>query len=162
MKAFRYHALDYLLKPIQPDELIIAVNHALKDLKPKENASSVVQWMETYGQTDRKLAVPTADGFRFISLEQIMYCEADSSYSTIFLKDKKEIVVSKPLKYLCDKLEDDATFLRTHKSFLVNIRCVEEYIKEDGGSLKLNSGKLIPISRQKKEEIVEKINQFFL
>ncbi len=162
VKAFRYHALDYLLKPIQPDELIVAVNQALKDHKPTVKSSSVVQWMETYGQVDRKLAVPTADGFRFVLLEEISYIEADSSYSTVVFKDKKEIVVSKPLKYFCDKLDQDATFLRTHKSFLVNIRSVVEYLKEDGGYLKLDSGKMIPISRQKKEEIVEKINQFFL
>lgn len=161
VRAFRYHALDYLLKPIDPDAFIEAVNHALQ-VTTSEQTSNIQTWMAQYGNSDRKLAVPTADGLRFIQLDTIVYMEADSSYCSIFLNDQRTIVVSKPLKFFSDKLEKERVFLRPHKSFIINMNYLLEYVKEDGGMLKLTTGSLIPISRQKKDEVLREMNEFFL
>jgi two-component system LytT family response regulator len=161
VRAFRYHALDYLLKPIDPDAFIEAVNHALQ-ITASEQTSNLQTWMAQYGNSDRKLAVPTSDGLRFIQLDTIVYMEADSSYCSIYLNDTKAIVVSKPLKYFSDKLEKERVFLRPHKSFIINMNYLQEYVKEDGGMLKLTTGALIPISRQKKDEVLKEMNEFFL
>lgn len=161
VKAFRYHALDYLLKPIDPEDFISAVDHALK-ITPTEQSNNLQSWMAQYGNSDRKLAVPTSDGLRFIMLDSIVYLEADSSYCSIHLNDNKSVVVSKPLKFFSDKLENERIFLRPHKSYVVNMNYLQEYVKEDGGMLKLSTGRLIPVSRQKKDEVIAAMNSFFI
>lgn len=161
VKAFRYHALDYLLKPIEPEDFAKAVENALQQ-SPETHLQNLQNWMVSFGNIDRKLAIPTTDGLRFIDISSITMLQADSSYCTVYLSDNKSIVVSKPLKYFADKLIDFPTFLRPHKSFIVNMNCIAEYIKEDGGALRLHDGKKIPISRQKKEQIVKEMNAFFL
>jgi two-component system, LytTR family, response regulator len=161
IKAFRYHAIDYLLKPIDPDAFVEAVTHALQ-ISVAEQTNNLQNWLSQYGNSERKLAVPTAEGLRFILLDSIVYLEADSSYCCIYLQDQKQIVVSKPLKFFSDKLESERVFLRPHKSFIINMNFLQEYVKEDGGMLKLTTGSLIPISRQKKDEVLKELNEFFL
>lgn len=161
VKAFRYHALSYLLKPIDPDEFCAAVRHVM-ELSVSEQASNLQNWIGQYGNSERKLGIPTADGLRFIQLDNIVYMEADSSYCKIHLTDNKSVVVSKPLKYFSDKLERERVFLRPHKSYIVNMNFLHEYVKEDGGALRLQNGTLIPISRQKKDEVLREMNEFFI
>ncbi len=161
VQAFRYHALDYLLKPIDPDAFAEAVGHALS-ITSADQSTNIQQWVAHYGHSDRKLAIPTSDGLRFIQLDMIVFLEADSSYCTLHINDGKQILVSRPLKYFSDKLESDRVFLRPHKSFIINMNYLQEYIKEDGGALKLTTGHSIPISRQKKDEVLREMNNFFL
>lgn len=161
LKAFSFHAIDYLLKPIEPELFISAVNRS------RENKSAVLQndfneLLQSFGHTERKIAIPTSEGLKFIQLDHIQYFEADSSYCTIYLSNNQSVVVSKPMKYFCDKLENNPLFIRPHKSFMLNISYVSDYIKEDGGMLKLGNGKMIPISRQKKDEVLERMEKFFL
>jgi len=163
VKAFRYHALDYLLKPIDPDAFMEAVQHAMELSAGEGDLQTNLQnWMAQYGNSDRKIAIPTSEGLKFVQLDSVIYLEADSSYCNIHLSDKKQVVVSKPLKYFSDKLEGDRVFLRPHKSYIINMNYLQEYVKEDGGMLKLSNGALIPISRQKKDEILKEMNDFFL
>lgn len=163
LKAFNYHALDYLLKPIEPDSFVNAVERILS-MSKKEKVSNIdmTSLLKSLGQSDRKLGIPTSEGLKFILLERIVMFVADASYCSVFLDDRSEIVVSKPLKFFSDKLESMSTFLRPHKSYIINVHFIEEYIKEDGGSLKLSNGKLIPISRQKKDEILKELNNSFI
>lgn len=163
MKAFTYHALDYLLKPIEPEFFTKAVDRILALTPVKTNEMfDITSLLKTIGYNDRKLGIPTSDGLKFIQLDRIVMFVADASYCSVFLDDKQEIIVSKPLKFFSDKLEGVSTFLRPHKSYIVNIQYIEEYIKEDGGGLKLSNGKLIPISRQKKDEILRELNTSFI
>jgi len=162
VKAFRYHALDYLLKPIDPKAFTDAVEHALQSSTSQEQQTNLQSWMAQYGNSERKLAIPTSDGLKFVQLDSIVYLEADSSYCNIYFNDKKQAVVSKPLKYFSDKFERDRIFLRPHKSYIINMNYLQEYVKEDGGMLKLSNGAMIPISRQKKDEILKEMNDFFL
>lgn len=160
LKAFRYHALDYILKPIDPEILVDAVNQVLdkEDFLKKDSLSLI---FEQINESNKKIGIPTQEGFKFIPLEKIIFFEADSSYCFLFTSDSKQLIISKPLKYFEEKLQLERNFIRPHKSYLVNLKFVEEYQKQEGGFLKMQTGKLIPISRTKKEEILETIEQFF-
>lgn len=161
VKAFRYHAIDYLLKPIDPQLLSEAVTKIIsRKESPKKEAWD--QIIDQINHTEKKIGIPTSEGFKFISVEEIIYFEADSSYCTLFLKNNKHIIISKPLKFFEDKLSREKTFIRPHKSFFINLKYVEEYQKQDGGFLKLSTGKLIPISRNKREEVLECLEKYFM
>jgi two-component system, LytTR family, response regulator len=161
VKAFRYHAIDYLLKPIDPDAFREAVDK-VATADPVSSSENIVSWMEEFGRQGRKLSLPTSEGLTFIDIDRIEYFEADGSYCIIHMEDRGRHVISKPLKYFSEKISGNRRFMRPHKSYIVNISCIEEYIKEDGGSLRMRSGARIPISRQKKDDILRDINEYFL
>ena len=160
LKAFQYHALDYLLKPVEPELLVKAVEHIQFLKKPAPIKEFVNEMLDKH--IERKIGIPTNEGFKLMPLEQIVFLEADGSYCKIFLSNGKHLVVSKPMKFFADKLESVGYFIKPHKSYVVNIRYLEEYIREDGGSLKMVNGFHIPISRQKKDEILEFIQRTLL
>jgi two-component system LytT family response regulator len=161
VKAFRYQALDYLMKPIDSELFVEAVNQALDKVRERRSMSAD-QIMISYGNGERKISIPTADGMCFVRLDSIVSFEADSSYCKVFLDDGKEILVSKPLKFFDDKLKVNVNFIRPHKSFIVNMKFVEEYLKEEGGYIKMKNGLKIPISRQKKEDVIRDLQTHFL
>lgn len=161
VKAFRYQALDYLMKPIDSELFVEAVNQALDKVREKRSMSAD-QILISYGNGERKISIPTADGMCFVRLDSIVSFEADSSYCKVFLDDGKEILVSKPLKFFDDKLKANVNFIRPHKSFIVNMKFVEEYLKEEGGYIKMKNGLKIPISRQKKEDVIRDLQTHFL
>lgn len=161
VKAFRYHAIDYLLKPIDPDIFVDSLNKMIEQkVTLKKEAWEIV--LNQVQSSERKIGVPTVDGVKFILIENILYLEADGSYCTLNFKDSKAMIISKPLRFFEDKLENEKSFIRPHKSFLINLKYVEEYQKSDGGFLKLNSGIVVPISRNKKEEILQKLDDYFM
>ena len=161
VKAFRYHAIDYLLKPIDPEIFVTSVNQ-LKDKKeqPKKSAWELI--LNQMQSTDKKIGIPTNEGVKFVLIDEIVFFEADGSYCTINFKDSKHMIISKPLKYFEDKLQQEKSFIRPHKSFLIHLKYVEEYQKSDGGFLKLITGNIIPISRNKKEEILQSLDEYFM
>lgn len=160
VKAFRYHAIDYLLKPIDPDIFVVAIKNLLEHKgSHKKEAWEII--LNQVKNTERKIGIPTVEGVKFILIENIAYFEADGSYCKLFFKDAKQMTISKPLRYFEDKLIDEKSFIRPHKSFLINLKFVEEYQKSDGGFLKLQSNKIIPISRNKKEEILNSLDEYF-
>jgi two-component system, LytTR family, response regulator len=166
VKAFRYQALDYLMKPIDSELFVEAVNQALDKVRERRSMSAD-QITISYGNGERKISIPTADGMCFIRLDSIVSFEADSSYCKVFLDDGKEILVSKPLKFFDDKLSANVNFIRPHKirphkSFIINMKFVEEYLKEEGGYIKMRNGLKIPISRQKKEDVIRDMQMHFL
>jgi two-component system, LytTR family, response regulator len=161
VKAFRYQALDYLMKPIDSELFVDAVNQALDKVRERRSMSAD-QILISYGNGERKISIPTADGMCFVRLDSIVSFEADSSYCKVFLEDGKEILVSKPLKFFDDKLKTNVNFIRPHKSFIVNMKFVDEYLKEEGGYIKMKNGLKIPISRQKKEDVIRDLQMHFL
>lgn len=161
VKAFRYHAIDYLLKPIDPDIFVASLRKMIEQKSTlKKEAWEIV--LNQVQNNERKIGVPTVEGVKFILIENIIYFEADGSYCTLNFKDSRPMIISKPLRYFEDKLENEKSFIRPHKSFLINLKYVEEYQKSDGGFLKLNSGIVVPISRNKKEEILQKLDDYFM
>lgn len=160
LKAFRLSAIDYLLKPIQEDQLLEAVEK-LKGEKAQRNNEMQLKALSTNLMEDRNniLCVPVQSGFDYLPIDEIEYLEADGSYVKIFCTDQRSKTVSKNLKYFETALADNTNFLRSHRSFLVNMNEVVSYLKSDGGNLQLRSGQLIPVSRERKQDVQDFLNK---
>jgi two-component system, LytTR family, response regulator len=161
VKAFRFNAMDYLLKPIDLDDLEIAIKKVREKLT--SSRTTTIQQFENLAHQVRhrdnafnKIAIPTTDGFILIPLEDIIYCESDGNYTNFILKDGKKIISSYTLKQYEDMLSG-SNFFRTHKSFLVNISHITRYIKGDGGIVRMTNGKEIEVSRNNKHTLLELI-----
>lgn len=154
LKAFKYSATDYLLKPIDPDAFAEAVSKIKIDIeKTGKTKSSTIDELLSNINSFEKLGLPTSDGIRFVKVDDIVRCESDSSYTIFFMNSKDKIVVSKNLKNYEDLLSD-RKFLRIHKSHLINTRYVEQYINGDGGQVVMSDGSTVEVSRRKKEELI--------
>lgn len=161
LKAFRYEAQDYLLKPIDPELFVDAVKK-VADRKRDKEAMSHDDVLTNFGFGERKMSIPTNEGLAFVYLRDIICIEADASYCVIHTVDGHKKTISKPLKFFADKLEDHVGFIRPHKSFVVNMSHAVEYLREDGGCIRLKNELRIPIARQKKEEILRDFNRRFV
>ncbi|NOY49570.1 MAG: response regulator transcription factor [Chlorobi bacterium] len=150
IKAIKFSALDYILKPIDPQQIIDSVNK-LKSLQPRNRqvAERISNLLDNKDKID-KIALPTITGFRFVKIKSIIRCEADNNYTSFFLESKESILVTRTLKHYEDILKHD-DFVRVHQSHLINIDYVEEYVKGDGGFVKMSDGSEVGISRRKKE-----------
>ena len=155
IQAIKYSALDYLLKPLDADELKEAVKK-VKKKEPKSKKNYDVLLDNLKDQEKQKLVLPTNEGIHIIQIDNIIRCEADDYYTRIFLADKRMIMVSKTLKNT-EELLSGKSFVRSHKSHLVNLQFVKKYVKSDGGYLELKDGTTIPVSRRKKEHILNYI-----
>ena len=159
IKAIRHAALDYLLKPIDPKELVAAVEK-VKDAKYKKvlkkQYDSLLKNLDPEQLAVRKISISTTDKIHLIEVDNIIRCESDNYYTIIHFKNGTNLMVSKTLKEMEQKLEE-YNFVRTHKSHLVNIKCVINFLKEEMMVL-LSDGTKIPVSKRKKENILEIIN----
>lgn len=157
IQAIRFSALDYLLKPVDPEELKTAVQRHLEkkenEEQKKELYSNLVQNIEKKEVKDFKIAVPSTEGVHFFNVEDILRLEADSSYTHIHLAGKKPFVASKTLRHFEEMLEEFG-FIRTHKSHLVNPKHITR-ISNDSSFVLLTDGSQVEISRRKKEEVQE-------
>jgi two-component system, LytTR family, response regulator len=164
LQALQFSAVDYLLKPVDEDRLIEAVYRAEKRLAEgrKEIQSETLLYnIEKAGTpSEMRLCLPTFKGFIILKLEEVLYCEAERSYTSFHLNDGKTITVSKPLVEY-ETLLKDAGFFRVHKSFLVNLTHVREYHRGEGGFIIMSNKAEIEVSRRKKEVFLEKVKQVF-
>lgn len=151
MDALNQHAAYYLMKPINIDELIKAVDY-VRSIKEKENALEGQVLKAKPLKAEGKITLPQQDGFQVLEVGDIFFCKADDNYTEIYL-DKKKIVVSKTLKYFEDALQP-YPFARIHKSYLVNVTEVVKYKKGKGGSVVLSNGKELSVSASKKAELL--------
>lgn len=152
--AMKFSAIDYLLKPINIEELKSAVQRAEKRISMKfQNYSlqNLVQLLNNQKYTsDHRIGLPTMKEIRFVKTEQIIRCEASNNYCTFYLTGGEEILVSKPI-YEYEQLLEGYGFIRCHQSHIVNKNHIKSLIKETGGWFLMDDGKQIPISRAKKE-----------
>lgn len=159
IKAIRHAALDYLLKPIDPKELVAAVEK-VKESKYKKTLKkqydSLLKNIDPEQLVVRKISISTTDKIHLIEVDNIIRCESDNYYSILYFKNGTNLMVSKTLKEMEQKLEE-YDFVRTHKSHLVNIRCIMNFIKDEMVVL-LSDGTKVPVSKRKKEKILEIIN----
>jgi two-component system LytT family response regulator len=154
IKAIRFGALDYLLKPIDIDDLRFALEHAKERISKNQTSDFHYQSVfnnsrHTNGKLDR-IAVPTFDGIEFFNTDDIIYCEADGSYTNLLLKNHHRKLISRNLKDFENLLEDSG-FCRVHHSFLINMHHVQKYIKGDGGYVIMTDNHHVDISRRKKD-----------
>ena len=159
IKAIRHDALDYLLKPVDPKELVAAVDK-VKDAKYKKTIKkqydSLLKNIDPDQLVVKKIIISTSDKIHLIEVDNIIRCESDNYYTIIYFKDGTNLLVSKTLKEMEQKLEE-YDFVRTHKSHLVNMRCIMNFIKDEMMVL-LTDGTKVPVSKRKKERILEVIN----
>lgn len=154
IKALKINALDYLLKPIDPEELRNALDRYIEDqiLTSEEQISHLNQFKNS--QMTDTLALSTSKGLFFIKIQDIMYFEADGSYTHVILNNGESHLVSKSLANFEEVLDDDPLFFRSHKSHLVNLKFIKQYIRGEGGELIMQNGKSIVLSRIKKQEFL--------
>jgi two-component system, LytTR family, response regulator len=158
IKAIRFSALDYLLKPIDREELIQAVAKVSKSLQsPTElQLELLLQKFNVPKTPIKKIALPTMEGLQMVEIDAIISCSSDSNYTNFFLKNNKKLTASRTMKDVEDLLSD-YSFLRVHNSFLVNLNEIHKYIKGEGGYLVMSDGTNIDVSRSRKEMLLQKL-----
>lgn len=158
IKAFKFNALDYLLKPIDLDELEKAVEKVKKKAHnpagSPEIIKNAVESFKNPGKPLNKLSIPTTDGFVLIPLTDIISCEAFGNYTSFYLVGGKKITSSYTLKEY-DEMLGDQNFFRAHKSNLVNLSHVLRYVKGEGGTLVMTGGREVEVSRRNKEALMK-------
>ncbi len=151
IQAFKLSAVDYLLKPLETQDLIDAIS-----LFQKNNNYKVLK--ENLSSTSQKIGLHNVSSITFIELAKILFFQADGSYTKVFLMDGKSIMTSKSLKHFENILMHNSSFYRCHKSYIVNLNHISEYIKSDGGSLKVGE-QGIGVSADKVSILLEKLGQ---
>ncbi len=159
VRAIRFSALDYLLKPVDPDELKGAIGKVQKAIRTPQSPDQFLALLKNLAQPqtpDRRIALPVADGLEMVDVEDITYCESDSNYTVVHQKDKKRLVISRTLKEFEDIL-DPAKFVRVHHAFLINVKHVKKYIRGEGGEVIMSDGTNVAVSRRKKQDLMDSL-----
>jgi two-component system, LytTR family, response regulator len=161
LKAIKYSACDYLLKPIDADELKAAVDKVVKKKKSNSGMDNLQFLIEHLKRTDenyQKITLPTGNAYEIVNIKDIIRCEADGSYTTFYLGDKRKLVISAGLKHY-EELLPEVDFIRVHHHHLINMNHVLRFLKEDGGYAIMSDGSKIEISRRKKEAFMDRLNR---
>jgi len=154
VRAIRFNAVDYLLKPVVPEELDDAIHRALIALGGTKSPADVTSLLHQVAN-DRQIALPTSEGLTMVQIEEILYCSSDNNYTEVYLRDeKKPQVVSRPLSEF-DAFLVQQGFVRIHQSHLVNRKHIKRYVKGEGGEVIMRDGKNLPVSRRQKAELME-------
>lgn len=162
IKAFRYSALNYLLKPIDPDDLKETIRRLeeKQSIPTREQIDLLLQNVKQVSKnTIPRIALTTNDGMIFVSTQDIIYCEAESNYTNIVLVGSKKIMVSKVLKDIDEALAGP-DFFRVHNSFLINLNHIKKFVRGEGGYVVMDDGATISISRSRRQEFMELFSKF--
>jgi len=156
IKAIKFSALDYILKPVNEVEFCTAIKNAIESIESKQIETQVNNFFEHYEKKTqtKKIVLKTSDSIHLVDISDIMYCISDNSYTTFYIKNKKEIIVSKSIKEF-ESLLSVYNFFRPHQSYLVNLHYIDKITKTDGGSIVLNNKKEIPVSHRRKQALLE-------
>ena len=155
IQAFQLSAIDYLLKPVRPNQVKEAVDKALTFLGNSQINKRLSELKDSLQNSNfKKIGLPNADGVKFVNFNEIISLEADGMYTKVSTLKDATILVSKPLKFFVDLLQKINTFYRPHRSYLINLAYIKEYIKKDGGYILMENDKTISISKDKKDEFL--------
>lgn len=158
IKAFRYAAIDYLMKPIDPDELVEALKKfRASDIDESAKYALLNDRLKNHQKPNERLALHSQDRIQIVEIETIIRCESSINYTTFFFKNGDQIVVTRTLKEFEDLLSDQG-FFRVHQSHLVNTKQIKEYVKSDGGHLNMKDGTIIPVSVRKRPEVMKMLD----
>ena len=156
MQAFRFAAVDFLLKPVNPEELEVAVKHA--ETLILEHFTTQLRALEENLRTDirqkRKIVLKTLDNIHLVEIQDIIFCQSDGAYTIIHKNDGERITISKNLREFDDMLSDSG-FYRIHKSYLINLSHITRFEKQEGGYIILSNREKVPVSFRKREELME-------
>ncbi|HTF04107.1 MAG TPA: LytTR family DNA-binding domain-containing protein [Bacteroidia bacterium] len=159
IRAIKFSALDYLLKPVDPDELVAAVEK-LKEEKKKQSIGENIRLLaehlgERSSKTEvRRLALNSSDKVQVVRVDEIIRCESERNYTTFFLKGGKQIVVTRTLKEY-EELLEPLGFVRVHHSHLINLEYLKEFIKSDGGYALMSDSAHVPVSVRKRDDLMK-------
>lgn len=160
IRAFRLSAVDYLLKPLDPMEFTAAIEKFRTLMDDEDQAARIrnmLSNMRTAEAGQERVALPTLTGFLYLPIKEIVRCESDNTYTTVFTTDKRQKVISRTLKE-CENQLQGFDFFRIHNSHLVNLRHVQEYLKGEGGMVRMTDGSTLDVSRRRKEEFLRRFN----
>lgn len=155
LKAFQLSAIDYILKPLQAETVKSATKKAIEQI----GKSTIVIQLEELKRSLKsanfdKIGLPFSDGFKFVSIQDIIAFEADGMYTKVSTTNDKEILVCKPLRHFVETLQHIPNFYKPHRSYLINLRFIKEYIKKDGGYIVMDNNLNVSLSNEKKEEFL--------
>lgn len=156
MQAFRFSAADFLLKPVQADELSAALQKLNSRISLQEKARKFETLFVNLKEQGKRIAIPTVAGFTYVNTSDIIRCESDVNYTHIFLKDLTRLTVAKTLKEFEEMLSDFG-FFRVHNSHLINTTCIKSYNKGKGGYVTLTDNKQIEVSTRRKDEFLKSL-----
>ncbi|MDD7913901.1 LytR/AlgR family response regulator transcription factor [Polaribacter ponticola] len=158
IKAFKFAAIDYILKPYSYNDLADSISKAKKQITPNKEQLTVLQESINKSITNnQKISLHTSEKIFVFELINIIRCKSDNNYTTFYLENGQKILVSKTLKYYADLLKEHQ-FIRVHQSHLINIRFIKEFVKSDGGYIILKNNSNIPVSVRKKNIVIEMLN----
>jgi len=158
IRAIHFSALDYLLKPVDREELRAAVIKVIQRQRPPlpQQLEILMRKLDQPANHLLKIAFPTMEGLQMIAVESIISCSSDSNYTIIMLKNKQKIIASRTLKEVEEMLEDHS-FLRVHHSHVVNLNAVNKYVRGEGGYLVMSDESMVDVSRSRKEMLLKKL-----
>tara|TARA_R110002050_G_scaffold165874_1_gene296339 strand:- start:172 stop:924 length:753 start_codon:yes stop_codon:yes gene_type:complete len=157
IKAIRFSAADYILKPINRNELIVAIEKVAGRIKRKEENDQIKQlFYNTRHPQNPKIGLPANDRIEFIEVKSIIRCQGESNYTHLFFDNRKPLLAAKTLVDF-EELLREYQFIRVHKTHLVNLNHVASYMKNDGGQLILSNGDAVQISRRRKEMVIRQL-----
>jgi two-component system LytT family response regulator len=155
VKAFQLSAIDYLLKPVDPELLRKAIDKVRQSKNYRQAERNMALKHIVNSNSFEKIALPLADGLRFVEIDTIAVMKADNVYTEVELQNGETILVSKPLKSFEKILAQQLGFFRTHRSFLINLHAVKSFLRSDGGVIVMENDRQIPIARDRKDEFTK-------
>lgn len=162
IEAFKFSAVDYILKPVDPNELVQAVKRVAAQLQTAKASVKLDVLLSNLSvaqnEQDKKIVLQTLEKTHVVQIKDILRCESAANYTSFYLKNGEKLVISKPIK-LYDELLTGYNFFRVHKSHLVNMNFVKGILKKEGGYIELINADLVPISSRKKEKTLELIHK---
>ena len=163
-QAFHFSAVDYLLKPVDEELLVQAVKRVGKRIEKKTGGQQIETLLHNIqhksSSQKMKLCIPSVKGFQVVEIHDIIYCEANSNYTNFYFINHTTVCASKPI-HEYEELLEDCSFVRIHKSLLINLEHVKEYVRGEGGSIVLSDGHELEVSRRKKDLLMTKMKEFF-
>lgn len=156
VEAFRLGAVDYLLKPVGPQDLKEALDRVEKRIGTAVSQPALQQLGQHFGQSFTKITIPSLNGFEFVEFDELLFLQSESNYTSLALKNGRKITATRILGDF-EELLSPYGFFRVHKSFIVNLSHVQRYIRGEGGIVVMQDGTEIDVSRRRKEEFLERI-----
>lgn len=157
VQAFKFSAVDYLLKPVDPDDLKQAVDKLKEKISRDESSKKMevlLHNLKNIQGVAKRIGIPTINGLVFLSVSDIIRCQSDVNYTTIFSKDKSKLMVAKTLKEF-EELLTEYNFFRVHNSHLINLACIKSYNKGKGGYVTMIDNSEVEVSTRRKEEFMK-------
>jgi two-component system LytT family response regulator len=157
-KAFRKSAIDYLVKPVDKNELLDAIKKVNQKPEKEPDTSPIMNLLKNYRQPEilQRIAFPTRDGYEFVNPNHIIYLEAEGSYTKVFLNENRTMLISKSLGDIAEMLPLEL-FIRIHHSYIVNKDSITHFLRTDGGYVQLKNGIKLMVSKSRKNEVLDKL-----